>query len=58
MGAWIEILYLWYILNLNMVAPFMGAWIEIKELSQKVTRGMRVAPFMGAWIEISPDITS
>ena len=42
-----------YDLNL-VVAPFMGAWIEIKHrLIVKMYHG-RVAPFMGAWIEISP----
>ena len=34
-----------------MVAPFMGAWIEIKS-SSPVAVISQVAPFMGAWIEI------
>ena len=34
-----------------MVAPFMGAWIEI-DPKQLFTRIYPVAPFMGAWIEI------
>ena len=34
-----------------MVAPFAGAWIEIKKLTYtKSSEG--VAPFAGAWIEI------
>ena len=34
------------------VAPFTGAWIEIKSMAdQKATVG--VAPFTGAWIEMS-----
>ena len=35
----------------NMVAPFMGAWIEI---NIRVVLYLRVgvAPFMGAWIEM------
>ena len=34
-----------------MVAPFTGAWIEIRR-SRKAVFGNRVAPFTGAWIEI------
>ena len=33
------------------VAPFAGAWIEIRDASETVT-SMVVAPFAGAWIEI------
>ena len=33
------------------VAPFMGAWIEMKSTSNRTAK-MYVAPFMGAWIEI------
>ena len=33
------------------VAPFMGAWIEIRNYSAYLDRRL-VAPFMGAWIEI------
>ena len=33
------------------VAPFMGAWIEIRNRLTK-PRTNSVAPFMGAWIEI------
>ena len=34
-----------------MVAPFVGAWIEIVDAECK-QRIQRVAPFVGAWIEI------
>ena len=33
------------------VAPFVGAWIEIRETFYKAI-GKYVAPFVGAWIEI------
>ena len=33
------------------VAPFAGAWIEIKSV-QKVCKIFWVAPFAGAWIEM------
>ena len=33
------------------VAPYMGAWIEIK-FQNVVHNGRAVAPYMGAWIEI------
>ena len=37
--------------HLDLVAPFMGAWIEISvNVSCRLT--IAVAPFMGAWIEI------
>ena len=35
----------------NTVAPFAGAWIEIR-LSATTVTGLTVAPFAGAWIEI------
>ena len=34
------------------VAPFAGAWIEIREDEEGVPAA-RVAPFAGAWIEIA-----
>ena len=34
-----------------LVAPFTGAWIEIKHAGTN-DRKTRVAPFTGAWIEI------
>ena len=33
------------------VAPFMGAWIEMSHIRDKLTE-ISVAPFMGAWIEM------
>ena len=36
---------------LTIVAPFAGAWIEIKK-DKKCICGNAVAPFAGAWIEI------
>ena len=33
------------------VAPFVGAWIEMSELSARKKMHW-VAPFVGAWIEI------
>ena len=39
-------------LNLfQMVAPFVGAWIEIIYY-ERLMRELIVAPFVGAWIEI------
>ena len=35
----------------NIVAPFVGAWIEINWVSG-YGRCNQVAPFVGAWIEI------
>ena len=37
-----------------LVAPFTGAWIEIKTHGYSVLYS-DVAPFTGAWIEITPD---
>ena len=34
------------------VAPPVGAWIEIKSVSEKLYNGESVAPPVGAWIEI------
>ena len=34
------------------VAPFVGAWIEIKRIL-KQKKSLLVAPFVGAWIEIN-----
>ena len=36
----------------KIVAPFVGAWIEIIMLIPPHTAG-NVAPFVGAWIEIT-----
>ena len=38
---------------MNIVAPYMGAWIEIyTQLADEFVRNS-VAPYMGAWIEIN-----
>ena len=34
-----------------MVAPLVGAWIEIY-IFEKIPTGINVAPLVGAWIEI------
>ena len=34
------------------VAPFTGAWIEIRSTLASMKGKLRVAPFTGAWIEI------
>ena len=37
--------------NSLLVAPYMGAWIEIMSLTDASSLAL-VAPYMGAWIEI------
>ena len=37
---------------INAVAPFAGAWIEIKLQARMSQKGAAVAPFAGAWIEM------
>ena len=37
--------------DLDVVAPFTGAWIEIEYSKARIFSGI-VAPFTGAWIEI------
>ena len=39
-----------------MVAPFVGAWIEMFDLFN-LKEDADVAPFVGAWIEIKGEIT-
>ncbi len=34
-----------------MVAPFVGAWIEMMQIDD-IRTAFQVAPFVGAWIEI------
>ena len=41
----------WILRHCPMVAPFMGAWIEILDRCMELF-SPSVAPFMGAWIEI------
>ena len=43
-------------LNKDVVAPRVGAWIEIRETFHYVW-GRTVAPRVGAWIEIVPEIS-
>ena len=52
MGAWIEICR-WQDIckEKHLVAPLMGAWIEIDKVYTLVSV-ISVAPLMGAWIEI------
>ena len=38
---------------MHTVAPYMGAWIEIRPPSEPLYNEIYVAPYMGAWIEIS-----
>ena len=35
------------------VAPLVGAWIEISDISYLGVHYLRVAPLVGAWIEIT-----
>ena len=51
MGAWIEIMYGFKVVNGFNVAPLVGAWIEIVRASQTGSC-IAVAPLVGAWIEI------
>ena len=39
------------LLTVILVAPFAGAWIEIR-VPERLPPRFRVAPFAGAWIEI------
>ncbi len=36
----------------KIVAPYLGAWIEIIELPLVSAQMYHVAPYLGAWIEI------
>ena len=38
---------------LVLVAPYMGAWIEIDVDIKRLPLSLAVAPYMGAWIEIT-----
>ena len=53
MGAWIEIDEGYDLPPLEVVAPFVGAWIEIHEEKIQFALACAVAPFVGAWIEIT-----
>ena len=43
--------------NIKNVAPFAGAWIEIRDFAKRY-RNHRVAPFAGAWIEILDKVSN
>ena len=60
MGAWIEIITDNHkLIYAFLVAPHVGAWIEIRNQDVSISVGA-VAPHVGAWIEIQdpcPKIT-
>ena len=41
---------------MRLVAPFTGAWIEIKRSISMYSFPQKVAPFTGAWIEMTKHI--
>ena len=43
---------LWLFDFRSIVAPLVGAWIEIQEIKE-LGKELRVAPLVGAWIEIN-----
>ena len=47
----LKLLWRWKILRGNTVAPYTGAWIEIRSQYPHRRSGL-VAPYTGAWIEI------
>ncbi len=47
MGAWIEIPYILKIMPPKVVAPFMGAWIEIVVLTSAINHGVMSHP---SWV--------
>ena len=53
MGAWIEIDLYPSMHIMRVVAPLVGAWIEILSFSAQNELRHIVAPLVGAWIEIS-----
>ena len=52
MGAWIEIQFMKSFCCTGKVAPLVGAWIEIGEVTRGMMEKAQVAPLVGAWIEI------
>ena len=52
MGAWIEIYGIDLKSTLLIVAPLVGAWIEIPIVGLTEADHGIVAPLVGAWIEI------
>ena len=57
MGAWIEILLYLSVHKYLLVAPLVGAWIEIERKYLKPCPKRNVAPLVGAWIEIFHRLT-
>ena len=53
MGAWIEMTLQHCLFIGKLVAPSMGAWIEMPVPPFSSTFPVDVAPSMGAWIEIA-----
>ena len=53
MGAWIEIQDSQEDSTEIVVAPLVGAWIEIVIRSKNKIHDLAVAPLVGAWIEMS-----
>ncbi len=43
---------------INAVAPFAGAWIEIRRTGYDYAYLVYVAPFAGAWIEMNAENTA
>ncbi len=58
MGAWIEIISLNIFKQSFIVAPYLGAWIEIYGGNLAGATASTVAPYLGAWIEIPEKTTS
>ena len=52
MGAWIEIMVILFEEVMQVVAPLVGAWIEITGQAKQADTEVNVAPLVGAWIEI------
>ena len=52
MGAWIEISRGAAICRPSVVAPHVGAWIEIPTYQIRAIEHCNVAPHVGAWIEM------
>ena len=52
MGAWIEIQLTGFVRVKDIVAPLVGAWIEICNGTPGYPY-VNVAPLVGAWIEIT-----
>ena len=49
----LKFMRIWFLLPAMLVAPLVGAWIEIISIKAEIFYSM-VAPLVGAWIEIFP----